>query len=83
MPESECRQCKELLVAPTDEALKKLELSHHANSERLLASFSRSGREIRKHDCFTFWVYDEGGVHHVGVRQYAHGKYSAEDSSVR
>ena len=84
MPESECRRCGERLAALTDGALKQLEMQHHAASEEnvILRLFSGAEIKTKKHMCVAFRVYDEGGVHQIGVRLYAHGKYSAENSNL-
>lgn len=70
MPESECQWCHEKLTAPTDDDLKKLELKHHIDSIIPIANGFT-------HKCGSFSVYNEGGVHYICTRTYAHGKYSS------
>ena len=79
MPESECRQCGERFVAPTDNELKQLELDHHVASEEPVKFISVFGeRDTTKHMCIVFVQFDEGGVHGTGIRAYAHGKYRTD-----
>jgi hypothetical protein len=78
MPESECRNCGEILVASTDNELIKKETEHHIDSERRVLRrswFGGSDSYINKHQCVGFMVYDEGRVHTIGYRAYAHGLY--------
>lgn len=79
MPESECRNCGERLVAPNDKQLKNLELQHHtASGKPAKFIWGRTEIDTTKHTCIVFIQFDEGGVHRVGYRAYAHGKYRAD-----